>query len=75
MTTTGTSNFTGLTDYYLHLSCVLNALTQLVWHQEEHLACKKLSDNMKTWLSAEVQCNRFAHIPLMSLLPYQLVLH
>jgi len=35
-----------------------SALTLLIWHQEEHLACKKLSDEeVLAWLSAwsEVQ--------------------
>jgi len=35
----------------------LKALTLLVGRQEEHLACKKLSDEMLAWLSvwSEVQ--------------------
>jgi len=34
-----------------------SALTLLIWHQEEHPACKKLSDAMLAWLSVwrEVQ--------------------
>jgi len=44
-------------------------LTLLVGHQEEHLACKKLSDEVLAWLSVwnEVQmimvalCNRADH--------------
>jgi len=28
-----------------------SALALLVWHQEEHLACKKLSDKVQAWLS------------------------
>jgi len=30
---------------------VFSALTLLVGHQEEHLACKKLSDEVLAWLS------------------------
>jgi len=30
---------------------VFSALTLLAWHQEEHLACKKLSDKVLMWLS------------------------
>ena len=30
---------------------VVDALTLLVWHQEEHLACKKTSDEVLAWLS------------------------
>jgi len=28
-----------------------SALTLLVWHQEEHRACRNLSDKMLPWLS------------------------
>jgi len=28
-----------------------SALTLLVWHQEEHPACKKMSDDVLAWLS------------------------
>jgi len=36
----------------MSLYCVaFIALTLLVWHQEEHLACKKLSDQVLVWLS------------------------
>ena len=37
--------------------CVVNALTLLVGRQEEHLTCKKLSDEVLVWLSVwhEVQ--------------------
>jgi len=30
---------------------LLQCLTLLVGHKEEHLACKKLSDKVLTWLS------------------------
>jgi len=35
----------------------INDLTLLAWHQEEHLACKNLSDVVLAWLSvrSEVQ--------------------
>jgi len=33
-----------------YLIIAFSALTLLVGHQEEHLACKKLSDEMLTWL-------------------------
>jgi len=37
--------------------CAFSALALLVGHQEEHLACKKLSDEVLVWLSvwSEVQ--------------------
>jgi len=37
--------------------CAVNALTLLVERQEEHLTCKKLSDEVLVWLSVwhEVQ--------------------
>ena len=35
----------------LELWFAFNALTLLVWHQKEHLACKKLHDEMLAWLS------------------------
>ena len=31
--------------------CAFSALTLLVGHQEEHQACKKLSDGVLVWLS------------------------
>jgi len=39
------------------LSLAFSALTLLVWSQDEHLACKNLSDEVLVWLSAcsEVQ--------------------
>jgi len=37
--------------------CAFSVLTLLVGHQKEHPACKKLSDEVLTWLSvwSEVQ--------------------
>jgi len=39
------------------ISVAFSALTLLVEHEEEHLACKKLSDEVLAWLSvwSEVQ--------------------
>jgi len=31
--------------------CAFSALALLVWQQEGHLACKKLSGGMRVWLS------------------------
>jgi len=31
---------------YQYDKCAFSALTLLVWHQEEHAACKKLGDEM-----------------------------
>jgi len=31
--------------------CTFDVLTLLVWRQEEHLACKKLSGEVLVWLS------------------------
>jgi len=33
------------------VSCAFSALTLLVGHQQEHLACKKLSDEVLAWVS------------------------
>ena len=41
---------------------VLSALTLLVWRQEGHLACKKLSGGMLAWLSG-MRC-RLAYCPV-----------
>jgi len=48
----------------------------LVGWQEEHLACKKLSDEMLVWLSiwSEVQ-NDMHMVQLMPLPPHHLLLH
>jgi len=34
------------------LLIAFSALKLLLWHQEEHLACKKLNDDVLAWLSA-----------------------
>jgi len=36
----------------LHTEITFSALTPLVGRQEEHPACKKLSDEVLVWLSA-----------------------
>jgi len=43
--------------YNSYIQFAFSALTLLVKHQEEHLACKKLSDEVMAWLSvwSEVQ--------------------
>jgi len=38
-----------------YLMFAFSALTLLVGRQEEHLACKKLSDEVLLWLSVQVQ--------------------
>jgi len=48
------------------------ALTLLVGHQEEHLACKNLSDEVLIWLSG---ANDLHVVQLMPLLPRHLLLH
>jgi len=47
-------------------------LTLLVGHQEEHLACKNLSDEVLIWLSG---ANDLHVVQLMPLLPRHLLLH
>jgi len=39
-----------------------SALTQLVWRQEGHLACKKMSGGVLAWLSVWSEC-RLAYGP------------
>jgi len=43
--------------YWVQQYCAFGALTVLAGHQEEHLACKKMSDEVFVWLSvwSEVQ--------------------
>jgi len=41
---------------------IFRALTLLVVHQKERLACKKLSDGVLAWL-IEVRCKWFAYGP------------
>jgi len=38
-------------------------LTLLVGHQEEHLACKNMSDEVLAWLSVWSKVQRFAYDP------------
>jgi len=54
------------------------ALTLLVGHQEEHPACKKLSDEVLVWLSVwtlEEGANDLRMVHLMPLPPRRLLLH
>jgi len=48
---------------------VFSALTLLVGHQEEHLGCKNLSDEMLAWLSV------WSEVQMMPLPPHHLLLH
>jgi len=48
-------------------------LTLLIGHQEEHMACKKLTDEVLAWLS--VSANDLHMVQLMSLPPHYLLLH
>ena len=49
-----------------------SGFTLLVGHQEEHPACKKLSDKLLAWLSV---CSEVHMVHLMPLPPYYLLLH
>jgi len=40
-----------------------SALTLLVWHQKEHVACKKLSDEVLALLCLQRGANDFAYGP------------
>ena len=56
----------GLTTRPSYMSLILlyyfSALTLLVAHQEEHLACKKLSGEVLAWLSVWSKVNRGRHL-------------
>jgi len=43
------------------LSIAFSDLTLLVGHQEEHLTCKKFSDEVLAWLSVWSQMQKFAY--------------
>jgi len=47
-------------------------LTLLVGHQKEHLACKKLSDEVLAWLSV---WSKVQMVQLMPLPPHHLLVH
>ena len=51
-------------------SCAFSALTLLVGHQEEHLTCKKLRDEVFMWLSvwSELQSAYCLHMVQLMLL-------
>jgi len=60
--------------YSIFSRSIFSALTLFVWHQEGHLACKKLSGGVLAWLSAwgEVQIciwPSWCHCHLVSLAP------
>jgi len=53
-----------------------SAFTLLVGHQEENLACKKLSDEMLAWLSVWSKVQMILHmVQLMLVPPHHLLLH
>jgi len=55
---------------------VTSSLTLLVGRQEEHLACKKLSDEVLAWLVICLQQGENdMHMGLISLPPRHLLLH
>ena len=41
---------------YSRVDFAFGALTQLAGHSEEHLACKKLCDEVLAWLSVWARC-------------------
>ena len=45
----------GFNNITLHATIAFIALKLLVGRQEEHLACKKLSDEMLAWLSLWIE--------------------
>jgi len=48
--------------YFLHSCvCIFSALTLLVRCQEEHPACKNLSDEVLAWLSSGAKCKWLAY--------------
>jgi len=62
-----------------HYKCTeeftFNALTLLVGHQEEHPACKKMSDVVLVGYLPGARCKWFAMVQLMPLPPCHLLLH
>jgi len=54
--------------------CAISALTLLVWHQEEHPACKKLSDEVLV-ICLEQRADDLRMVQLMPLPPRRLLLH
>jgi len=73
------SNLTILVEIYTINFFAFGALTLLVECQEEHPACKKLSDEVLPWLSVwrEVQmiCIFLRMVQLMPLPPHHLLIH
>jgi len=70
-----------VTIYYVKFillsSLAFSALTLLVGHQQEHPACKKLSDQVLAWLSvcSEVQMKYLYTVQLIPLPPHHLLSH
>jgi len=52
-----------------------SALTLLVWHQEEHLACKKSSDEMLAGHLSAAKCKWFAYGPANATATHHPLLH
>jgi len=52
-----------------------SALTLFVGYQEEHPACKKLSDEVPAWLYLEKNANDLHMVQIMPLPPHHLLLH
>jgi len=52
-----------------------SALTLLVGRQEEHLACKNLSDKVLEWLSVWSEVQMVCMVQLMPLPPHHVLLH
>jgi len=61
-----------ITTLSLSLKVAFSALTLLVGRQEEHLACKNLTDEVLAWLSV---WSEVAYGPVMALPPHHLLLH
>jgi len=51
------------------------ALILLVGHQEEHLDCKNLSDEVLVWLSIRSEVHDLHMVQLMPMPPHHLLLH
>jgi len=60
-----------MVNFFSSFQCI----TQLVGCQEEHLACKKLSDEVLAQLSVWSGVNDLHMLQLMSIPPHHLLLH
>jgi len=56
-------------DSYGKYMTFVSALTLLVGHQKEHLACKKLSDEVLAWISRFPGCPGKEAVKLVSVCP------